>query len=312
MLIASDPISVPLLLPTILNQSVQVSHSHVGEHEFEGWDQYPKQHRYLHLGTQEYWNNCCLQVAASMARRSSYASVLAGSAGPAGPARSGFMAYSGGRDPASIQHTRSPSTPQPSSRPAGLSQSYSGPGRSTDRFDPDDLPPYSSSLGTSVMESRSPPFYIPSYLKYSRHAEKLEEKHKTRVKAQRDGTGRQSNGGALSRSSSGINIHKIVPSHRGMTYDIQEKFVGYGEEVLAPLPSRWSSHAKCPGLEISLDGFEVTYVNPTKNASSDEAASLRADHSMPKACGIYYYEITVMTKGKDSYAVCDGQCVDDG
>lgn len=240
-----------------------------------------------------------------MARRSSYASVLAGSAGSAGPARSGFAAYP------SAQHTRSPSTPQPSARTGGLSQSYGGPNRSIDPFDPDDLPPYSSTSGTSIMEARSPLFYIPSYLKHSRHAEKLEEKHKARLRAQRDGNGRQSNGGALSRSSSAVNIHKIVPSHRGMTYDIQEKFVGYGEEVLAPLPSRWSSHAKCPGLEISLDGFEVTYVNQIKNASNDEAAALRADHSVPQACGIYYYEITVMTKGKDSYADPDGHCTDD-
>lgn len=130
--------------------------------------------------------------------------------------------------------------------------------------------------------------------------ERLEEKHKAKLKAIKDGTGRHSNGGSLSRSGSGISLHKIVPSHRGMTYDIQEKFPGYGEEVLAPLPTRWSVLDKQQGLEISQDGFDVT-LTQAKSTNVDEAAALRADHPAPQACGIYYYEVTVCTKGKEAY-----------
>lgn len=152
------------------------------------------------------------------------------------------------------------------------------------------------------MEPRTPQFYIPSYLKHSRHAEKLEEKHKARLKAHRDGGGKQSGGGSLSRTGSGMNLHKMVPSHRGMTYDIQEKFVGFGEEILAPLPTRWSTVDKFNGLDLSTDGFEVTFANQPKNPTTDEAAALRADNPMPKACGIYYYEIEIRSKGRDAYA----------
>lgn len=148
-------------------------------------------------------------------------------------------------------------------------------------------------------------FYIPSYLKHSRHAEKLEEKHKSRPKTQRDGSTRQSTGtGTLSRSGSGMSLHKMVPSHRGMTYDIQEKFLGFGEEVLAPLPSRWSSHDKAHDLELNADGLEIHFPgfsSPQKPVTGDEAATLRADHPVPRACGVYYFEITVLKIGKDSY-----------
>lgn len=232
----------------------------------------------------------------SMARRSSYASVLAGSAG--GPARSGFLSHPSGQHSATSQHHRSPSSPQPGSR---TSQSYSGPFIGSSTFDNDDLPRYSTSPGASTMPPKQPIFFVPSYLKHSRHAEKLEEKHKARLKAQRDGTGRPTGGGgALSRTTSGVSLHKMVPSHRGMTYDIQERYIPPGEEALTPLPTRWNSSDKFQGLELSADGWEVTLASQTKPAPQDEAAAIRADNPMPKACGIYYYEVTVLTKSKEA------------
>lgn len=51
------------------------------------------------------------------------------------------------------------------------------------------------------------------------------------------------------------------------------------------------------GLEILADGTEVRFNGVTKN--SDEAASVRTEHPMPKEVGLYYFEVTVLSRGKD-------------
>lgn len=51
------------------------------------------------------------------------------------------------------------------------------------------------------------------------------------------------------------------------------------------------------GLELLADGTEARFVGVTK--TQDEAAAVRSDHPMPKQCGIYYYEVTILSRGKD-------------
>lgn len=148
------------------------------------------------------------------------------------------------------------------------------------------------------MDSHTPHFFIPSYLKGSRHAERLEEAHRARLAAQRDAQSRHSsNAGSLSTSSSSVNLHKMVPSHRGMTHDIIERAPVYVEETVAPLPTKWNEADKFTGLEILADGTEVRFSGQSK--THDEAAAVRADHQMPRQCGIYYFEVTVVSKGKE-------------
>lgn len=53
------------------------------------------------------------------------------------------------------------------------------------------------------------------------------------------------------------------------------------------------------GLEIMADGTEVRFNGVTK--TSDEAAAVRSDFPMPKEVGIYYFEVTVLSRGKDGY-----------
>ncbi|KAF2006491.1 SPRY-domain-containing protein [Amniculicola lignicola CBS 123094] len=50
-------------------------------------------------------------------------------------------------------------------------------------------------------------------------------------------------------------------------------------------------------MEIEEGGRQARFAGAQKN--HDEAASLRADFPMPRQCGIYYYEVTIMSKGKD-------------
>jgi hypothetical protein len=83
-----------------------------------------------------------------------------------------------------------------------------------------------------------------------------------------------------------------------MTHDIIERApVPVYEDAPAALPSRWSHTDKFGGLELTPDGLELRYQGMSK--THDEAAAVRADHPMPRECGIYYYEVTVASKGKD-------------
>jgi len=143
-------------------------------------------------------------------------------------------------------------------------------------------------------------FFIPSYLRDSKYMEKLEETHKAKLAAQRDEPpARSSNPGSLSTSSSSVSLHKMAPSHRGMTYEIIERQPEVEEDGLAQLPSKWAEIDKHAVLEIAPDGLDVKYVGPSK-VSDHEAAATRTDHPMPPQCGIYYYEVNIISsKGKE-------------
>jgi Ran-binding protein 9/10 len=147
-------------------------------------------------------------------------------------------------------------------------------------------------------------FFIPSYLKGLRHAERLEEAHKASLAAARDArSAHSSNAGSLSTSSSSINLHKMVPTHRGLASEVIERAPPtpiYPEDAPAPLPSRWNDNDKFSGLDLMNGGLELKY-NGVPKPNDSEAAAVRADHPMPRECGIYYYEVTVVSKSKDGY-----------
>ncbi|KAH0606781.1 uncharacterized protein H6S33_003615 [Morchella sextelata] len=90
---------------------------------------------------------------------------------------------------------------------------------------------------------------------------------------------------------------KLPQTHRGLAYDIIENVPG-DEEALTTLPTRWNESDKCPGIDLLNDGLEVKFVGPQK-VSDNDAAAVRADQFMPPQCGIFYYEITVVSKGKE-------------
>lgn len=70
------------------------------------------------------------------------------------------------------------------------------------------------------------------------------------------------------------------------------------EERLHPLPSRWSEDDKWTGLEVLAGGTEARFNGVTK--SSDEAAAVRSDWPMPKEVGIFYFEVTILSRVKDA------------
>lgn len=66
-----------------------------------------------------------------------------------------------------------------------------------------------------------------------------------------------------------------------------------------PLPRQWSSKDKCQSLALSERNLRVTYRGPGK--THKDAASVRTDYPIPPACGIYYFEVKIISKGRDGY-----------
>jgi hypothetical protein len=149
----------------------------------------------------------------------------------------------------------------------------------------------------SNLGSSSGGFFVPSYLRESRYMEQLEAAHKANAAAYKEAA---STNNTLSNNSSTVSLHKITPSHRGMTYDVVENHPVADEGDLAPLPSKWAEVDKYGGLEIVADGLDVRYTGPLRS-HEHEAPAARADHPMPPQCGIFYYEVTIIHKGKEGY-----------
>lgn len=142
-------------------------------------------------------------------------------------------------------------------------------------------------------------FFKPTYLEDTMYMEKLEAAHEASLASQRDeSTARSSNLGSLSNNSSSTSLPKMQASHRGMAYEIIEHQPQVEDPGPTPLPSKWAETDKHGSLEIGADGQEIRYVGLSK-LQEHEAASARSDHPMPSQCGIYYYEVTVNSKGKE-------------
>lgn len=67
----------------------------------------------------------------------------------------------------------------------------------------------------------------------------------------------------------------------------------------APLPRCWSTKDKFNYIGLSQNNLRVHYKGVGK--THKDAASVRALHPIPAACGIYYFEVKVISKGRDGY-----------
>ncbi|XP_065423603.1 ran-binding protein 10 isoform X3 [Chrysemys picta bellii] len=66
-----------------------------------------------------------------------------------------------------------------------------------------------------------------------------------------------------------------------------------------PLPRSWSPKDKYNYIGLSQGNLRVHYKGHGKNHK--DAASVRATHPIPAACGIYYFEVKIVSKGRDGY-----------
>ncbi|KAL4975915.1 hypothetical protein BDW66DRAFT_160022 [Aspergillus desertorum] len=231
----------------------------------------------------------------SIPRRSSYASVLSGTAALSPQTSTPFS---------QLNSTSSYPPPfHPEGRPSRHSAAVDAEMQMNSSWmlpPQDTLPPYSRKFASfpaydplfqnlgSFSETSSP--FTPSYLRNSRYISRLEAARRGKSGLQRD---------AATVSAGQSNLPRIAPSYRGMTYDIIDREpVGDDDDHIMPLPSRWNDSDKYPGLELLNDGLEIRYNGPV-NKQDHEAASVRADHPMPPQCGIYYFEITIHSKPKE-------------
>eukprot|EP00112_Aurelia_sp_Birch-Aquarium-sp1_P011055 Seg2333.2 transcript_id=Seg2333.2/GoldUCD/mRNA.D3Y31 product="Ran-binding protein 9" protein_id=Seg2333.2/GoldUCD/D3Y31 len=70
-------------------------------------------------------------------------------------------------------------------------------------------------------------------------------------------------------------------------------------EAETVLPRSWSPKDKFNLIGLSQNNLRVHYKGVGKNPK--DAASVRATHPIPAACGLYYFEIKVISKGRDGY-----------
>ncbi|XP_066594680.1 uncharacterized protein [Prorops nasuta] len=70
-------------------------------------------------------------------------------------------------------------------------------------------------------------------------------------------------------------------------------------EEETPLPRSWSPKDKFNYIGLSQNNLRVHYKGFGK--THKDAASVRTTHSIPAACGLYYFEVKIVSKGRDGY-----------
>ncbi|KAG8928160.1 hypothetical protein FRC02_007288 [Tulasnella sp. 418] len=68
------------------------------------------------------------------------------------------------------------------------------------------------------------------------------------------------------------------------------------------VPTRWNDQDRHNYLQVSADGRDLTFASPYGFATGSghgekEAAAIRANHPIPPACGVYYFEVEILNKG---------------
>eukprot|EP00090_Calanus_glacialis_P034808 TRINITY_DN5886_c0_g1_i1.p1 TRINITY_DN5886_c0_g1~~TRINITY_DN5886_c0_g1_i1.p1 ORF type:complete len:530 (-),score=143.98 TRINITY_DN5886_c0_g1_i1:1026-2615(-) len=70
-------------------------------------------------------------------------------------------------------------------------------------------------------------------------------------------------------------------------------------EEETPLPRCWSTKDKYNYIGLSQSNLRVHYKGHGK--THKDASSVRATHPIPASCGLYYFEVKIISKGRDGY-----------
>jgi len=70
-------------------------------------------------------------------------------------------------------------------------------------------------------------------------------------------------------------------------------------EEETPLPRCWSTKDKYNYIGLSQSNLRVHYKGHGK--THKDASSVRATHPIPASCGLYYFEVKIVSKGRDGY-----------
>jgi hypothetical protein len=95
----------------------------------------------------------------------------------------------------------------------------------------------------------------------------------------------------------------ILPSYlQGSSYAARYyQALAAHEPIQEELPSQLAEGADVPTVvKVLNDKMEVRFVGPVKNSDSD-AASVRANHPIPASTGLFYFETTILSKGREGF-----------
>ncbi|KAI7865077.1 hypothetical protein BDF14DRAFT_1828384 [Spinellus fusiger] len=133
------------------------------------------------------------------------------------------------------------------------------------------------SLESTALSSTSTHFTYPPYLNFTLYSEIYSEQ----------------NNYQQTKNNSLKNLNSTL----GRSYrDTEESDLN---QLDLRLPLTWSSKDKSRNLEISGKGKAVYYTGPGKKDS--HAGSIRASFPISIQCGIYYFEVDIISRGEDGY-----------
>ncbi|KAF9072663.1 concanavalin A-like lectin/glucanase domain-containing protein [Rhodocollybia butyracea] len=72
-------------------------------------------------------------------------------------------------------------------------------------------------------------------------------------------------------------------------------------DPILKLPTRWSYEYRHPSLNLSENGRELTFQGANCNGDRDAAAA-RSVQPIPPACGVYYFEVEIHSKGQKAFS----------
>lgn len=142
-------------------------------------------------------------------------------------------------------------------------------------------------------------FFIPSYLRGTRYAERLEEAHRERaakIKLQEGQSHSRNNSETIGRARSSSSLSGKTRFHHGVAHEIVEKPPVPLPSDPRPLPTKLNKDDKHKDL-IYVNEYEVKFTASSNKTPSDkhEAYAIRADIPVPRQAGLYYYEVMVLT-----------------
>jgi hypothetical protein len=169
--------------------------------------------------------------------------------------------------------------------------------------------------GMNAIRDRDREYWLPEYLEgtaYGARVAQWKEQIMTNASNGSAGNGSTHMGGiSMRREASASHTvpssrnpsphhHSHIMTQRGVAFDVAEKSSLSTTNEPPFLPSRFNERDRCPVLELANDGMDAKFAGPAKGTDSD-AASVRAEHPIPSSCGIYYYEVTIVSRGSQGY-----------
>jgi hypothetical protein len=149
-------------------------------------------------------------------------------------------------------------------------------------------------------------FFVPSYLEGSTYVHKLQEAHRSMLQTLKEV---KTTSEDASPASASLFEQASIPmgSHRGMSHTVVERPPPFeDDDSLPPLPTKWNKDDMWTGIELLTDELGCKYVGSGSKNHHDrehEAFAIRADHHMPLQCGIYYYEVSIISGKRDDVTI---------